>query len=134
MTEITGRKGEAEWLQTFLPLYEKARPLVQKVGKCVMSEDEKAAVEALKEAVEELPSILYAMKAAPNPEEKELKEIKKKFEKGFREFIDSCKYGITYFNKPTRWNRSIWLVTADSAAKKLEEAFSRFSRYSNTEI
>ncbi len=131
MTEITGREGEVEWLQAFLPLYEKARPLVQKVGKCVRSEGEKAAVEALKEAVEKLPSILDEMKATPNPKEKELKEIKKKFQKGFQEFIDSCEYGVTYFDKPTRWNQNVWLTTADSAAKKLEEATIRFSRYSN---
>jgi len=131
MTEITGREGEVEWLQAFLPLYEKARPLVQKVGKCVRGEDEKAAVEALKEAVEKLPSILDEMKATPNPKEKELKEIKKKFQKGFQEFIDSCKYGVTYFDKPSKWNQNIWLTTADLAAKKLEEATIRFSRYSN---
>ena len=131
MTGMQGREGEVEWLQAFLPLYEKARPLVQKVGKCVRSEDEKAAVEALKEAVQKLPSILHEMKATPNPKDKELKEIKNKFQKGFQEFIDSCKYGVTYFDKPSRWNQNVWLTTADSAAKKLEEATIRFSRYSN---
>ena len=128
---MTGIEGEVDWLQVFLPLYEKARPLVQKVGKCVRSEDENAAIGALKEAVEKLPSILNEMKAISNPKDKELKEIKKKFEKGFKEFIDSCKYGVTYFDKPTRWNQNVWLTIADSAAKKLEEATILFSRYSN---
>ncbi len=94
------------------------------------SEDEKAAVEAMKEAAEKLPPILREMKAIPNPKEKELKGIKRKFEKGFQEFVDSCKYGVTYFEKPTRWNQNIWLTTADSAANKLEEATILFSRYS----
>ncbi len=134
MTETTSGEGEISWLQAFLPLYEKARPLIQKVGKSVRSEDEKVAVEALKEAVQKLPSILDKIKSTPNPEEKELKEIRKKFQKGLQEFIDSCKYGITYLDKPTRWNQNVWLTTADSAAKKLEEATTRFSRYETTEI
>ena len=133
MTEIKGR-GEAEWLEAFLPLHEKARPLIQKVGKCVRGEDEKAAVRALNEAVQKLPSILHEMQETPNPEDKELKEIRKKFENGFKEFLDSCKYGVIYFDKPTRWNQNVWLATADSAAKKLEEATNRFSRYSNNGI
>lgn len=131
MAERTHREGEVDWLQAFLPLHDKAIPLVQKVGKCVRSEDEKAAVEALREAVQKLPSILHEMKATPNPRDKELKEIKKKFQKGFQEFINSCKYGITYFDKPSRWNQNVWLTIADSAAKKLEEATILFSRYSN---
>ena len=122
---------EEQWLEVFLPLYEEARPLVQKVGRSVRNESPENTVLALEEALGKMPLIFDKMKAIPNPKEKELKEIKKKFEKGFKEFIDSCKYGITYFKKPNVFNQTFWLEVSNSAAKNLEEATNLFSQYSN---
>lgn len=130
LTAISG-EDEDDWVEDFLPLNEKAVLLVNKVGKFVRSEDENAAVLALKEAVEKLPSILGEIKAIPNPEEKELREINKKFQKGFQEFIDMCKYGVIYYDKPTRWNQNVWMTMAESAAEKLKEANVRLSQYLN---
>ena len=76
-----------------------------------------------------MPTILNAMKAIQSPKEKELREIRKIFEKGLKEFVESCDYGIKYFNKPNVFNYTMWMEVANTAAKKMEEATTRFSQY-----
>ncbi len=121
--------AETDWIEEFLPLYEKARPLVQEVGKSVRQAQEENIIRALKEAKAKMPAILNGMKAIQSPKEKELREIRKIFEKGLKEFIDSCDYGIQYFNKPNVFNHTMWTEVANTAAKKMEEATTRFSQY-----
>jgi len=121
--------AEADWVEGFLPLYEKARPLVQEVGKSVRQAQEENIIRALKEAKAKMPAILNEMKAIQSPKEKELREIRKIFEKGLGEFIESCDYGIKYFNKPNVFNHTMWMEVANTAAKKMEEATTRFSQY-----
>ena len=121
--------AETDWIEGFLPLYEKARPLIQEVGKSVRQEQEESIIRALKEAKEKMPSVLNEMKAVQSPKEKELREIKKIFEKGIKEFIDSCDYGIKYFHKPNVFNYTMWMEIANTAAQKMEEATTRFSQY-----
>ena len=123
--------AETDWIEEFLPLYEKARPLVQAVGKSVRQTQEEDIIRALKGAKANMPTILNAMKAIQNPKEKELREIRKIFEKGLKEFVESCDYGIKYFNKPNVFNHTIWMEIANSAAKKMEEATTRFSQYAD---
>ena len=123
--------SEEKWLVDFLPFYERARPIVQNVGKSVRSGDDENIIKALNEGVQKLPDILKMMKAIQNPRENQLKSIKKEFEKGFSTFIDSCKLGITYFNKPTVFSQTVWLEVSNKAAKQLEEATTRFSEYAN---
>lgn len=119
--------AETDWIEEFLPLYEKARPLVQEVGKSVRQAQEENVIQALKEAKANMPPILNAMKAIQSPKEKELREIRKFFEKGLREFIESCGYGIKYFNKPNVFNYTMWMEVANAAAKKMEEATTRLN-------
>lgn len=120
--------AEADWIEEFLPLYEKARPLIQEVGKSVRQAQEENIIRALKEAKANMPAILNAMKSIQSPKEKELREIKKIFEKGLKEFIESCDYGLKYFNKPSVFSHTMWLEISNTAAKKMEEATTRFSQ------
>ena len=120
---------ETDWIEEFLPLYEKARPLIQEVGKSVRQAQEENIVKALKEARAKMPFILNDMKVVQSPKEKELKEIRKIFEKGLKEFIDSCDLGIRYFDKPNVFNHTVWMEVSNTAAKKMEEATTRFSQY-----
>jgi len=101
------------------------------VGKSVKQAKEENIIQALKEAKAKMPAILNEMKVIQSPKEKELREIRKIFEKGLREFIESCDYGIKYFNKPNVFNHTVWMEVANTAAKKMEEATTRFSQYSN---
>ena len=121
--------AETDWIEEFLPLYEKARPLIQEVGKSVRQAQEENIIRNFKEVKAKMPAILNEMKAIQSPKEKELKEIRKLFEKGLKEFIDSCDYGIKYFNKPNVFNQTLWMEVANTAAKKMEEATTRFSQY-----
>lgn len=41
--------AEEQWLEAFLPLYEEARPLIQRVGKSVRNESPENIVQALTE-------------------------------------------------------------------------------------
>lgn len=118
-----------DWIEEFLPLYEKARPLVQEVGKSVREAQEENIILALKGTKANMPTILNAMKAIQSPKEKELREIRKIFEKGLKEFAESCDYGIKYFDKPNVFNHTVWIEVAKTAAKKMEEATTRFSQY-----
>ena len=119
--------AETDWIEEFLPLYEKARPLVQEVGKSVRQAEEENIIQALKEAKAKMPPILNAMKAIQSPKEKELREIRKIFEKGLKEFIESCDYGIKYVNKQNAFNYTMWMEVSNSAAKKMEEATTRLN-------
>lgn len=71
------------------------------------------------------------MKALQSPKEKELKEIRKIFEKGLKEFIDSCDYGIKYFHRPNAFNFTMWMEVANTAAKTMQDATTRFSQYTS---
>ena len=114
-------KNETEWIQSFRAVYKEAAIYTRKVEAGINSEDEQTTVQALKEAVVNLPAILANLKTAPDPKNKEYKDVKKKFQKGLKVFIEGCNYGVAYFETPSPWNRSVWWLTAETATKQLKE-------------
>ncbi|AKG52844.1 hypothetical protein DGWBC_0156 [Dehalogenimonas sp. WBC-2] len=121
-------ENETEWLQSFITLHNEAAMYIRKVEEGVNSEDEQATDQALKDAVLGLPAMLVNLKTAPDPKNKEYKDIKKKFQRGLKVFIEGCNYGITYFETPSPWNRSVWWLTAETATKQLKEVSDRLPR------
>ncbi|TFG45013.1 MAG: hypothetical protein E4H31_03270 [Dehalococcoidia bacterium] len=119
-------KSESAWLEAFIPIHEEASIIVDKVTEAVNSENEQAAAESLKYAIEHLPFILERLKALPKPKDKDIKEIKNSFHNSYKVFLDGCSYGITYLETPSPWNRSVWWITNDVATTKLEEANSLY--------
>ena len=52
------RMPETDWIEEFLPLHEKAKPLVQAVGKSAKQTQEENIIRILKEAKANMPTIL----------------------------------------------------------------------------
>ena len=118
------RGGEADWLQVFQPLHDKAMSVIHQVTESVSSNN-------LSTATQELSQILNQMRAAPSPKGTELKQIKREFEIAMKTYIDSCKYGIKYFEHPSVFTQTVWMETTKSAADKIEKAALNFSKFSN---
>ncbi|MEN8614279.1 hypothetical protein ABFB09_03200 [Dehalogenimonas sp. THU2] len=127
---MTDKETPAQWLAVFSAIREDAKRIIQKVDDAVAAENEQATIEALKEAAANFPAVIDRLKAVPDPAEKDLKEIKKKFQAAYKVFFDGLNYGLDYFNVTSPWNRSVWWSTAEVATTKLGEANTAYIRAS----
>lgn len=117
------------WLESFMKPYKEADSLAQKVDVSIENGDKDALAVAFEEVLQKLPSIINELEAAQTPKEKKLKEFMKKSVKGFKELLEGCGYGVTYLDKPTKWNQDIWLLATNAAAAKLKKADKLLSEY-----
>lgn len=123
---MTEKHRDSEWIEGFNRLLNNILTHVKEVHDAIKSEDELATTEALKNAQCNTPGILDELKSLPSPKDKKLKDSHKKLKNAVKVFLDGCKYGVEYLEKPTPWNRSVWWITAEIAENKIEEANALF--------
>ena len=126
----TDRKGEAEWLQVFLPLHEQITPIIHRILQLDGHGNPAATLQDYFEALNELPPVLTAMRKSQEPKERKLREVKKEYERGIESFIKACKWGVKFCKEPSRARLANVVFFVGVAADLIEEANKKFVAFS----
>lgn len=92
MKEADKEKTE-RWLKAFMPLYEQAAPLIQRIAK-LGANGLPTDLGTLVEATEKLQPILESARNLPKPKQKEFRNVKKDFENVLSRCIKAGEIGV----------------------------------------
>jgi hypothetical protein len=111
----------AQWLQEFFKIRDQLGPLIIRVSKAQYgSHSDRLA--AFSEALERMPTILKAMKEAPQPKHKKLRNYKKLEEQALDAYIKSCEWGRKALLEPNRVKQSAIVFQSSLASSYWEIA------------
>ena len=92
---MNGMSPDVQWLATFECIRSQAAPVMSKVSKA-SGGGEKELLEALNEAIRQLPVLLRAMKEVPEPLKEEYKKSREDVLQGVECYIQGCQSHIKW--------------------------------------
>lgn len=126
---MTDKMNEKAWMELFRPIRARAMQIIDEVTAAIEDKDETGTPALLEKAATELTALVARLKELPRAPEKKQRDIAGRYQKAWKVFLEGCGYGITYFQTPSPWNRSVWWLTNDAASEKIRDANNYYRYY-----
>jgi len=113
--------SDIKWLATFEAMRSQAAPIMSKISKASGGGDEEL-LKALKEAVEQFPVLMEAMKKIPEPSKEEYRKSREDLLRGIEFYIQGCQSHIKWVEGRNSLYLNDGLTCFNEATKKFDSA------------